>query len=124
MAKKEQTKRSKKPTGVDKVVKVETLSLALNLEWKPDRKDCTVQSGEENKNNTEDAVEYSRPLSWKQWADIFGMSKAALRVIRDDAESIYHFRKPRKNARRWTLPKNELPAEYLEKYRGVITKKP
>lgn len=69
----------------------------------------------------DDACEHSLPLSWKQWADVFDMSKKALRDIREADNPVYHFRKTRKNARKWTLPKHELPAEYLEKYRKVAS---
>jgi len=62
-------------------------------------------------------TEHTAPLSWTKWADVFGISRAALRKIRDAEKPIYHFRKTRENSRKWTLPLHELPAEYLEKYR-------
>ncbi len=57
--------------------------------------------------------EYSLPLTMKKWASIFGVSENALRKLRDEKK--YHFVKV--NARAWKLPKDELPTEYLEKYR-------
>jgi hypothetical protein len=59
-------------------------------------------------------IEHSLPLAWKKWADVFGVSENTLRKWRKDKK--YHFNPVSK--RRWTLPKNELPAEYLEKYRS------
>lgn len=65
--------------------------------------------------------ERSLPLKWNQWADVFSMSRAALRKIRDSENPAYHFRKISVNARRWTLPLSEIPAEYLMKYRKVTS---
>jgi len=58
-------------------------------------------------------IEQSRPLAWNKWADVFGVSETTLRKLREQKK--YHFCQV--SARRWTLPKHELPAEYLEKYR-------
>jgi hypothetical protein len=61
--------------------------------------------------------EHSLPLGVKQWAFIFGISKNKLRELREN--KMYHFRQV--SSHLWTLPKNELPAEYLEKYRQAIS---
>ena len=55
----------------------------------------------------------SLPLMMKKWAYIFGVSPNTMRKLRDNGT--YHFRKI--DSRHWTLPIQELPAEYLEKYR-------
>jgi len=57
--------------------------------------------------------EYSKPLSQKEWADIFEMSRNKMSELMKGKQ--YHFKKI--SDRKWVLPKNELPAEYLEKYR-------
>ncbi len=57
--------------------------------------------------------EYSKPLSQKAWADIFEMSRNKMSELMKGKQ--YHFKKI--SDRKWVLPKNELPAEYLEKYR-------
>lgn len=64
---------------------------------------------------------HSMPLSWKQWAEVFGMSRAALRKVREAENPRYHFCRTRPGARKWTLPKHELPAEYLERYRKATS---
>ena len=64
-------------------------------------------------------VEYSLPLFMKQWAVIFGISRNKMSELRDSER--YHFRQV--SDRKWSLPKNELPAEYLEKYRNHPTRK-
>jgi len=54
----------------------------------------------------------SRPLSRNQWKDIFGIGKNKMgELIKGDQ---YHFEPV--GQRKWTLPVNELPAEYLAKY--------
>jgi hypothetical protein len=70
---------------------------------------------------TKEAIEHSLPLGMKRWALIFDISVNKLRQLRDDIrdDKIYHFRKV--SPRLWTLPKSELPAEYLEKYRQAIS---
>lgn len=68
---------------------------------------------------TDDTCEHSKPLSWKQWAEVFGMSRQALRDIREEENPRYRFRVTRPGARKWTLPIQDLPAEYLVKYRRV-----
>ena len=65
-------------------------------------------------------MEYSQPLFMKKWAYIFGVSPNKMRELRESKQ--YHFRQV--SPRKWTLPKGELPAEYLEKYRSVIPKNP
>jgi hypothetical protein len=61
-------------------------------------------------------IEQSLPLAWYKWANVFGVSENTLRKWRKDKK--YHFNKV--SGRKWTLPKNELPAEYLEKYRHAV----
>jgi hypothetical protein len=56
-------------------------------------------------------MEYSLPLPMTKWAEIFGLSENTFRKVRKK----YHFVSV--SARRWKLPKHELPTEYLEKYR-------
>lgn len=58
-------------------------------------------------------TERSLPLPMVKWAYIFGVSANKLRDLR--REEKYHFSKV--SARLWTLPKDELPTEYLERYR-------
>ena len=60
--------------------------------------------------------EHSQPLFMTQWAYIFGISKNTMRQLRKSDQ--YHFRQV--SQRKWTLPKEELPAEYFEKYRNAI----
>jgi len=61
-------------------------------------------------------VEYSMPMGWGKWAQIFGMSAKALRELRE--RQAYHF--DQVSPRRWRLPLHELPAEYIEKYRQYV----
>jgi hypothetical protein len=63
-------------------------------------------------------TEYSMPLAWNKWAYWFGVSPNKLRELREN--NTYHFVQVSK--RLWVLPKHELPAEYLEKYRHTATK--
>ncbi|MFX0194591.1 MAG: hypothetical protein ACFFCW_00590 [Candidatus Hodarchaeota archaeon] len=60
-------------------------------------------------------TEYSFPLTMTKWAEIFKISENKLRELRD--ANIYHFDKV--SPRKWRLPKNEIPTEYLEKYRRL-----
>jgi len=62
--------------------------------------------------------EQSKPLSMKDWGKIFKLSPNKLREIRESKKPKYHFQQVSK--RRWTLPKSELPAEYLEKFRPEL----
>jgi hypothetical protein len=62
-------------------------------------------------------VEYSKPLSTGKWADVFGVCENTIRKWRK--EGTYHFKQ--KSSRRWVLPMNELPAEYLVKYHNHIS---
>lgn len=66
-----------------------------------------------SKAETTPQTEHSLPLPMVKWACIFGLSANKLRELRHNGK--YHFRKL--SARLWTLPKHELPTEYLEKYR-------
>jgi hypothetical protein len=54
----------------------------------------------------------------KKWAKILGISENKMKEIREDGKA-YHF--VQVSARKWKLPKKELPAEYLEKYRSVTS---
>jgi hypothetical protein len=77
-----------------------------------------VQDKSESKKDTATKnIEHSFPLGVKSWARIFGISENKLRELRDG--KTYHFRKV--SPRLWTLPKSELPAEYLEKYRQATS---
>ena len=58
----------------------------------------------------------SLPLGNTKWAQIFGVSPNKMREIRRSDD--YHFKPV--GERRWSLPKNELPAEYLAKYQRPI----
>lgn len=58
----------------------------------------------------------SRPLFMKSWAKIFGISTSTMRRMRNGKK--YDF--IQKSERKWSLPIDELPAEYLEKYRAHI----
>lgn len=62
----------------------------------------------------------SLPLSMIKWASIFGVSINTLRQWRKEKPPKYHFRKV--DRCHWTLPKNELPAEYLEQYQSPKVK--
>lgn len=61
---------------------------------------------------TKNGDEQSFPLSLSQWAKIFSVSRPTLNKMRK--EGIYHFKQT--SPRKWTLPKKEIPTEYLEKY--------
>jgi len=61
------------------------------------------------------SVESSKPLFPKDWAKIFGVHRN--QIYKYEKEKIYHFTK--KSERKWVLPLNELPVEYLQKYRNV-----
>lgn len=84
--------------------------------------DLTAKKRRSNKRTDETPhktkIKHSLPLGVKQWASIFGISKNKLRELRDSKKA-YHFRKV--SSRLWTLPENELPAEYLVKYRQAIS---
>jgi hypothetical protein len=75
--------------------------------------DKPISSSKPKTTPTETNIEYSLPLKMTQWAKIFHVSENKLRELRDEGK--YHFE--RLSARKWRLPKSELPAEYLEKYR-------
>jgi hypothetical protein len=68
----------------------------------------------ENEKSAIPETEYSLPLSMKKWAGILGFSENKMREVRE-ANDKYHF--DQVSPRKWRLPKDELPAEYLEKYR-------
>lgn len=82
--------------------------VTLALEKRPERDSGSKVGG----------TEHSLPLFMKQWAYIFGVSANKMRELRKGNQ--YHFREV--SPRKWTLPKGELPAEYLEKFRSVIPK--
>jgi hypothetical protein len=65
--------------------------------------------------NTE---EQSKPLTMKDWGKILELSPNKLREIRQSKNPKYHFQQV--SPRRWTLPKSELPTEYLEKFRPEL----
>jgi len=70
------------------------------------------------KNGETPDEEHSLPLFTKQWAYIFGVSRNKMRELRESNQ--YHFHQVSK--RKWSLPKKELPTEYLEKYRNANSK--
>jgi hypothetical protein len=114
-----------KTVGVCICPDVGRIEIDLNRlrQWQIDKKKLArlgygkkKQSSKKN-NKTPPQTEHSMPLGVKKWADIFGVSENKLREFRDS--KMYHFRQV--SPRRWTLPKNELPAEYLEKYRQAIS---
>lgn len=74
----------------------------------------TMPESEKPVSKPEHDVEYTKPLQNKQWAEIFGYSPNKMRDLRNEGK-VYHFKQV--SARRWSLPIDELPAEYLEKYR-------
>ncbi len=57
----------------------------------------------------------SRPLFPKKWASIFNVSTSTIRRWKKDGT--YPFQKI--SERKWALPINKLPAEYLQKYEAV-----
>lgn len=59
-----------------------------------------------------DNLKMSRPLFPKQWASIFGVSTSTIRKW--EKLQTYAFKK--KSARKWVLPIQDLPAEYLQRY--------
>jgi hypothetical protein len=59
---------------------------------------------------------YSKPLSMRKWAMIFELSKDRMRSLREEGK--YHFRQI--SSRKWALPRDEIPAEHLEKFRNPI----
>jgi len=61
-----------------------------------------------------DNVKISRPLFPKQWASVFGVSTSTIRRWKKD--KTYSFTKM--SERKWALPIQELPAEYLQKYKA------
>jgi hypothetical protein len=76
---------------------------------------------EQIKKERESKTEYSLPLSMKKWAEILGFSENKMKEIREEAKT-YHFKQV--CSRKWQLPKYDLPAEYLEKYRSMTKQKP
>lgn len=92
--------------------RVEALAGELIAEWQ-----LTYCSGKvEPSNLTDDArskPSMSKPLSLIKWASIFGVSVGTMRSWRDDDER-YSFVQVSK--RKWSLPIEELPGEYLLKY--------
>jgi hypothetical protein len=62
-------------------------------------------------------IGYSLPLPMTKWAIILGVSENKLRELRKEKK--YHFDQISK--RKWRLPKHEIPAEYLEKYRQAAS---
>ena len=79
------------------------------------------KDGRSNMKQTISEIEYSLALPMKKWSEILGFSENKMKEIREAGEK-YHFDKVSK--RKWRLPKNELPAEYLEKYRAITRSKP
>ncbi len=63
---------------------------------------------------------FSEPLAWNKWALIFGLSPNKLRELRKQGK--YHF--DQVSGRRWRLPMDELPAEYLQKFRPHTSQTP
>ncbi|HUT30841.1 MAG TPA: hypothetical protein VMX13_13700 [Sedimentisphaerales bacterium] len=62
-------------------------------------------------------VTWSRPLSMQKWAEMFTVSVSTIRRwINDNTKNRkYHFKNV--SARKWILPTDELPGEYLLKYK-------
>jgi hypothetical protein len=59
----------------------------------------------------------SKPLGVKDWATIFEVGKNKMREMMNGPD--YHFKKVGgEKGRKWTLPINELPVEYLVQYRS------
>jgi len=104
---------------IDDVFLQSALACSELLERTKATPSATDNSGDKVETGEPSTTERSLPLSWKQWADVFGMSTQALRDIREADNPTYHFSKTREKARKWTLPMNELPAEYLLKYQKV-----
>lgn len=72
-----------------------------------------VERNSKKAKKTVPKTEYSLPLPMTKWAVILGVSENTLRDLRKDKK--YHF--DQVSPRKWRLPKQEIPAEYLEKYR-------
>lgn len=126
MANKETPKKGKKPTKKDctidfgrkdQVVRVKTLELNLDLKV-PNYESPRKEKEASQQSTTESKIEYSIPLTMKRWAFFFGLSPNKLRELRKN--KTYHFRQI--SPRRWALPKHELPTEYLETYRHIVSK--
>jgi hypothetical protein len=92
--------QKEKPTKKNTSTGTRYVSLASTSRFKDDKKEET---------------KYSKPLFPKDWAKIFNVHRN--QIYKYNKEQVYHFRKISK--RKWALPLNELPAEYLEKYRNI-----
>jgi hypothetical protein len=82
-------------------------------EWEKQEHRKQLQRAREFISQHDSDTGYSLPLGNEKWAEIFGVSPNKMREIRRSDQ--YHFDPVGK--RKWRLPKNELPTEYLEKYR-------
>jgi|GEM_PF-3671978 len=79
-----------------------------------------VTADREAENKRRENKKHSLPLGVKAWAEVFDVGKNKMREMMNGTD--YHFKKlGGENGRKWTLPLNELPAEYLEKYRKSIS---
>lgn len=66
-------------------------------------------------------LKMSLPLSLKRWASILRVSIGTVRAWKNDPKSKYHFQSVSANSRKWRLPQNEIPAEYLERYKKSVS---
>ncbi|MBA7696836.1 hypothetical protein ES703_105488 [subsurface metagenome] len=66
-------------------------------------------------------LKMSLPLSLKKWADILKVSIGTLRAWKNEPKPKYHFQSMSASSRKWRLPLNELPAEYLERYKKSVS---
>ncbi len=69
-----------------------------------------------SKNTELKAPKMSKPLSLKKWSEIFGISQSTM--IRWKNEKKYPFNQI--SPKKWELPIDSLPCEYLEKYRPLL----
>lgn len=101
------------PDECDPEAELDRIILELKIEYhEANDKSLLDKTPTSQKNQP---LKLSRPLSLQQWSSIFGVSINKVREWKNDPISPYHFQKM--SERKWSLPLNELPAEYLEKYR-------
>ena len=81
-------------------------------DWITSVKRALAEAAKKPKHLETETTEYSFALPMTKWADILDISENKLRELRG---KIYHFDKV--SSRKWRLPKDEIPLEYLQKYR-------
>jgi len=82
----------------------------------------TKRAFQGNRNNQSDNTGDSMPLGQINWADIFHVSTNTVRnwIRNEDENRQYHFKQV--SARKWVLPKSDIPVEYLANYSKQLEK--